>query len=264
MKKTILSLCAATLIASGFFSGNVYAEEEKPTGDVTVGVFSQYIWRGQELSQDSIVIQPSMTIGYKGFSVNLWGNLDSEYFADESSNWNETDLTLQYSKTIGNFGLSAGYIYYSLDGLDDSQEVFMGVSYNTLITPTLKIYREFAHYPSWYLTASVSHAFTLNEQATLNLGGQISYLLSDDDSAYPQADYNCKEYGVCDDEFSNFHDGMISATLPYKFSKYFTLTPQLYWVFPLSSDASDEMEWRSVDDDKDNFVYGGLSLSFTF
>jgi hypothetical protein len=127
MKKTIMSLCAATLIASGIFIGNVFAEEEKPTGDVTVGAFSQYIWRGQELSQDSIVIQPSMTIGYKGFSVNLWGNFDSDYYAKESADWNETDLTLRYTKTIGNFGLSAGYIYYSLDGLDDSQEVFMGV-----------------------------------------------------------------------------------------------------------------------------------------
>jgi len=34
------------------------AEEEKPTGDFSMSVLSQYIWRGQELSRNSIVIQP--------------------------------------------------------------------------------------------------------------------------------------------------------------------------------------------------------------
>ena len=43
--------------------------EEKPTGDFTVAAMSQYVWRGYELSRNSVVIQPSMTIGYKGFSV---------------------------------------------------------------------------------------------------------------------------------------------------------------------------------------------------
>ena len=42
------------------------AEEEKPTGDITAAVLSQYVWRGYELSRNSVVIQPSMTIGYKG------------------------------------------------------------------------------------------------------------------------------------------------------------------------------------------------------
>ena len=41
--------------------------EEKPTGDFTVTAMSQYFWRGYELSRNSIVIQPSMTLGYKGF-----------------------------------------------------------------------------------------------------------------------------------------------------------------------------------------------------
>lgn len=35
------------------------AEDEKPTGDFSVSVLSQYIWRGYELSRSSVVIQPS-------------------------------------------------------------------------------------------------------------------------------------------------------------------------------------------------------------
>jgi len=84
-----------------------FAEEDKPTGDATVAVLSKYVWRGQELSRNSVVVQPSATVGYKGFSVNVWGNLDTApYYSGTddisySNNWTETDVTLSYSKTIG-------------------------------------------------------------------------------------------------------------------------------------------------------------------
>ncbi|MGQ9744912.1 MAG: hypothetical protein ACUVQV_02745 [Dissulfurimicrobium sp.] len=43
-------------------------KEERPTVSLSVGLMSQYIWRGQELSHDSMVMESSMTIGYKGFT----------------------------------------------------------------------------------------------------------------------------------------------------------------------------------------------------
>ena len=128
--------------------------EEKPTGDFTVAAMSQYVWRGYELSRNSIVVQPSATIGYKGFSANIWGNLDTKpYFSgtgdtNYSSTWNETDLTLSYTKNLGLFNLGAGYIYYALGSLNkdaleraDAQEIFATVSLNTLLSPTLTAYK---------------------------------------------------------------------------------------------------------------------------
>jgi len=41
--------------------------EDKVTGEISIGVLSAYIWRGQELTRHSIVNQPSMTVGYQGF-----------------------------------------------------------------------------------------------------------------------------------------------------------------------------------------------------
>ncbi len=79
------------------------AEEEKPSADLSVAALSQYIWRGQELSYDSIVVQPSMTVSYMGFSANLWGNLDTDPYApgeDDPANWSETDFTLSYSRAL--------------------------------------------------------------------------------------------------------------------------------------------------------------------
>ena len=54
------------------------AEEEAPSADLSVSLSSKYVWRGYELSKDSVVIQPSLTVGYKGFAANFWGNLDTD------------------------------------------------------------------------------------------------------------------------------------------------------------------------------------------
>ena len=104
--KIILVVLVCCMVTAGFARAE---EEEKPAADLTVSVLSQYIWRGFALSDDGVVIQPSMTIGYKGFAFNLWGNLDTDP-AGDLDNWNETDMTLSYDWVAGPMGFSAGYI----------------------------------------------------------------------------------------------------------------------------------------------------------
>ncbi|MCK9197884.1 MAG: hypothetical protein M0P16_12995 [Syntrophales bacterium] len=255
------------------------APEEKPTGDFTVSALSQYIWRGYELSRNSIVVQPSATIGYKGFSVNVWGNLDTRpYFAgtgdtNYASTWNETDLTLSYSKTLGLFNLGGGYIYYGLGALNpdapkrmDSQEIFATVGLNTILTPTLTVYREIDHYHNWYFLLGVSHLFEFNKVVSLKLAATASYLQSTDETTYPKFDGNAV---ATTDKFSNFHDGNLTVSLPIKATSYITLTPTISYVFPLSEDAKNEMKGfglsgKTPADRDSSFLYGGLAVSFSF
>jgi len=254
----------------GFGCGalNVYAEEnEKPTASADVAVLSKYVWRGQELSRGSIVIQPSMTISYKGFSGNLWGNLDTDKYVEsgEDHKWNETDLTLSYGKEFGMLSVEGGYIYYALDGVDDTQEIFLALGLDALLSPSLTVYKDIDNAQHYYFLLGISHAFEITEKVSLELSGSISYLLSDDKDAYPEID----NYASTGDEFKNFHDGVISASLPIAVTKYITITPSLSYTFPLSSDASDEMEWRSAGfraktTGDDNFIYGGVTVSMAF
>jgi len=254
------------IILVGFFmlifgSANVWAEEEIPTASADVAILSKYIWRGQELSRDSIVIQPSMTVSYMGFSGNLWGNLDTDqYKSDEDHNWNETDFTLSYGKGFGMLSAEAGYIYYALDGCDDTQEIFLTLGLDTILSPSLTVYKDIDSYSHWYFLLGISHAFEITERVSLELSGSVSYLLSKDEDDYPEIN-NGVPTG---DEFENFHDGVISASLPIAVVKYITITPTVSYTFPLSSDASDEMEWRSFKGDDDNFVYGGVIVSMAF
>ena len=267
-------------------------EEEKPTGDVSVAVLSQYIWRGYELSRNSIVIQPSMTIGYKGFTANVWGNMDTKaYYAGTDagksygSTWNETDYTLSYSKTIGLFNVGAGYIYYGLGALNkdapkraDSQEIFASVGLNTLLTPTLTVYKEIGSYRQTYYLLGISHTFELNKAISLKLAASGSYLQgSYADAAlfnvgagyggYPK--FNSSGQAT-NDSFSNFHDGNLTVSLPIKATKYVTVTPTLSYIFPLSDDAKYEMKGQglkgsAVATDRDStYLYGGVMASFTF
>jgi hypothetical protein len=276
-KTLVIILLISGLLAVS--SMPLFAEEEKPTGDATVAVLSKYVWRGQELSRNSIVVQPSLTAGYKGFSVNLWGNLDtSPYYSGTddksySSAWNETDFTLSYSKTIGLFNLGAGYIYYGLgaankDAVDplDSQEIFASVGLNTILSPTLTVYKEIDHYNQWYFLLGVSHAFELNKMVSLKLAATASYLLSTDEATYPTFDNNAV---ATSDKFSNLHDGTLTVSLPVKATSYITLTPTVSYVFPLSSDAKNEMKGRGISGQNpsnrdSSFVYGGLMASITF
>jgi len=112
---TTTAVIAATLLMLGTHTPVFCAEEaEKPSGSMSVSMLSKYVWRGYELSKDSIVIQPSITASYMGFGINLWGNLDTDQdmdlFGEEGANWNETDLTLSYGGSLGMVNYAAGYI----------------------------------------------------------------------------------------------------------------------------------------------------------
>jgi hypothetical protein len=256
--KTVLVVLVCCMFTAGFARAE---EEEKPTADLTVSVLSQYIWRGFAFSEDSAVIQPSMTVGYKGFAFNLWGNLDTDPVGD-LDNWNETDMTLSYDWAAGPMGFSAGYIFYALDGVEDSQEVYFSLGLDTLLSPTVTVYREIYHAPHWFITGDISHSFALPCEMSLDLGAQVSYLISDDEGAYPEVD----DDGVVEGEYDNFHHGVLSAVLNIPVSEYVTVTPEIYWSFPLCDDSESLTRDAgiSVTDDKDNFVYGGVSVNFAF
>jgi hypothetical protein len=265
--------------------------EDKPTGDFTIAAMSQYLWRGYELSRNSVAIQPSVTVAYKGFSANLWGNLDTRpYFqgaADPNyaGTWNETDFTLSYSRTLGMLNVGGGYIYYALGALNkdgpkraDAQELFVTASVNTLLSPAMTVYKEIGSYQNWYFLLGVSHLFELNQRFSLKLEATASYLLSAYADAarfnagagyggYPRFDGNAV---ATDEKFSNFHDGKVTLSLPVKLTSHLSLTPSLSWIFPLSDDARNEMKGQGLKgaaspaDRDSSFLVGGLTASFSF
>ena len=243
-KKLITGITAtALLFAAGL--PVAMAEDEVPSADASVGFYSKYIWRGFELSDDSMVIQPSLTASYKGFGANLWANMDTDLVGTDTNKWNETDFTLSYDGAYEKLGYGVGWIYYALDGTDDTQEFYGTLSYDVLLAPTFTIYYDTDGFAgAWYASLGLGHSFALNETISLDLGLSFGYL--DDNAGYAE-----------------LHNGLLSASMSFPIGEYFAITPELYWSFPLSSEAETYIAGSSISND-DNFVYGGVSASFSF
>ncbi len=270
------------------------AEEDKPTASFAVDLMSQYIWRGFALSRDSVVLQPSVTVGWKGFSVNIWGNFDT-YEKNpfigppwRGGKWNETDFTLGYSRDIYNgdwlkaVTVSVGGIYYVLDGTanpqGDSFELYTGlaVDVNWFKLAAVANYEMF-HYPGVWLTLGISRVFELPfvplEGATLEVGNNILFLFSRDQAAYPDP----QDRRLASDEplraraFSDPLAGQLYATLNLPVYKYVTISPKVGFWYALGGKSTyllggggrnsfTGLSW----DNQHNHVYGGVSVTFAF
>ena len=251
--KNIILTGALALGIVGMASIGTAMAEDKPEADLTVGVYSQYIWRGFELSKDSIVIQPSMTVAYKGLGFNLWGNLDTDmdpaFLGTTGNKWNETDMTLSYDGSYKMVSYGIGYIYYALDSgwgvAKDPQEIYGTLGLDVMLAPTLSIYRDITSIATTYYTLGISHSFPLTDKISLDLGAQGSYL--DDDK----------------NSYSALHDGILSLAMPFTVNDYLSVAAELNWSFALSSDAETLLQTTNPSGD-DSFIYGGLSASFAF
>jgi hypothetical protein len=237
------------------FAGSLYAEETKTSGYASVDVMSNYVWRGQKLS-NSWVVQPSVGITYGVFGANIWANYDSDAKIDEGDGhgeFNETDITLNYTRSIDKITLTAGYIYYALNNANDTQELYLSAGYDTLLTPTLTLYYDFDEGNGAFLVASISHSFEVSKDIALNLGASASYNINNKVMGFDKDG----------DDFSNFYNGEVSSSLSIPISKAITLTPKIAYSFPLSNDAKNAIKSISDDGDKDIF-YGGINMTLSF
>lgn len=237
-------------------------DEDRPTLSADAAFMSQYVWRGYGYSKDSLVIQPSVTAGYKGFSMLIWGNLDTDYAFEPykgEAKWNETDLAIYYGHSFGMVGLEAGFVYYALEGMDDSKEFFLSVGLDAILAPTLTVYREISKYQGWYIALGLGHSFELPYDMLLNLAGTFGYYYSNNDN---MMEYN-SDLMPTENRFSGLHDGLLSVGLTIPFWKYFTVTPSMSYAFPLSHQADNELQALSLDG-KANHLFGGVTLSMAF
>lgn len=273
----VLLFVALSLVMTTGASVRAEGEEDKPTASVSADILSQYLWRGMAYSQGSAVIQPSATASWKGFSLNLWGNLDTDAkFQNNPSKgvkWTETDLTLSYTRELyGGLSGTVGGIYYgySLDSVmnatvDDSFEVYAGLSYAfPWFTVGVTGYREVSHYPGWFLQFDLSRNFKLPcWDMSVDLGTSFFYLNSSDSTAYP-ADFDNQGNAIDNGSaFAGMLSGQLAAALNIPIGKYVTVSPRIGYAFPLSGNATNLIRWISWDGIQ-NHVFGGLRLTAAF
>lgn len=279
MTKGLRILVLIMVLVFGFSVSSSYAEEAKKaeeskvTGSAAVGAFNRYIFRGYDLSSKSVVVQPAVTVSYKGFSAGFWGNIDTNEHTTQSfagspnrlgkKSFNETDLTLSYTYSIDKVSLTGGYIYYATKYAPETEELFFSAAYDVISKPTLTIYRDITSFPGTYINLSLSHSEKIYKDVTLDLGASAGYFAGSDN--YWKT-YQSSTAAYTGKKYSAFHDGMLKAGFTIPIAKDLTIQPVAQYWFPLSRDAKKSVSGNSYNPNGklDETLMTGINLTFSF
>ncbi len=144
----------------------------------------------------------------------IWTNL--QLSTDEGEGFTlgeatETDIVIDYSRDLNDMvSISVGNIFYQLEGMDDTNELYLTVALNTILSPALTVYYDWdkADEDGLFYTLSVGHDIALTEALSLSLGGLVSYNQS--------CDYSVGDY-------DDFHNYELSAAVDYAVTEYISV-----------------------------------------
>ena len=225
----------------GIAFGAINTEAVETSASASVDVMSSYMWRGFQLHEDA-AIQPSVGITYGSFGMNLWSDYNTE--TKEAA---ETDLTLNYTFAMDKLSFDVGYIYFGLDNATDTQEIYLSIAYDTILSPAITIYHDFDEGEGSFIEASIGHSVPVGEYS-LDLGASVSY---NADSAYAIGGYD------------DFHNANLSAALSIPVNAEISITPMIAYSTDLSDDAEAAIKALNTDADSE-FIYGGVNLALSF
>jgi hypothetical protein len=244
MKLHLLVLFLAVLLFPQIMPA---ADEEKGTTfEASGAVLSHYMWRGLRLSEGG-VFQPSLTIGRKGFSANLWAN-----YQFDPNRWTEVDLTGSYAGEASKINYEIGFIHYGLNEGLDSDEIYGSIGHSDILAPSLKVYVDVNAGKGAYLQAGLEPSIPLGKDFSLNFKANAGYVL--------QNSY----MGLNDGgrEFSNFYNADFQASLTIPLKKGFSFEPMIGYSTALSRNSRQAIKNDSVAPEG-NTVYGGATLTFS-
>lgn len=244
MKKTVFALIVLTLATVVASTSALAAIEVE--GDAYLGVYDKYLWRGFDLSGGKPVAQGGVDLTSGAFSLSYWTNVQLSSDNGEglkSGEATENDFIIDYSRDITDLvSISVGNIYYMLDGLDDTNELYLTVSLSTILEPSASVYYDWdeADETGLYYTVSVGHSFDLMEKLSLSVGALAGY---NHESDYAVGDY------------SGWHNYELSTSAEYSITDQLSISPSLLFSSGICDDAKDAI---------DSEVLGGVAVTFTF
>ena len=244
MKKMVIVgivMILATLVVSSPAMAAIEVE-----GDAYVGVYDKYLWRGFDLSGSMPVAQGGVDLTSGNFTLSYWTNVQLSSDTGEglkSGEATENDFILDYSRDLNDLvSISVGDIYYMLDGMDDTHELYLTVGLSTILEPSVSVYYDWdeADENGLYYTASIGHSFDLMEKLSMGLGALVGY---NDKSDYAVGDY------------SDWHNYELSASADYALTDQLSISPSFLFSEGLSDEAKEVIESEMM---------AGVAVKFTF
>lgn len=222
-------------------------------GEVTLPLYSKYLSRGA-LAIDDPVMQPGATLSGHGFTFNVWGNYNLTDKVGRKDKFTEVDLTGEYAFSLGDFSLPLGVVHYLYPNMTqpNTTELYAGLSYNALVTPTLKLYQDVGDVRGLLAAFTLTHNQELwrpQRQAAVNLS--LTAGVEWGSSEYNEYRYN---WGV---EGDRLIDASLVIGLPCKLLDAMTVTPSYTHVWLLDEAVKEAAGY-------DNKGFWGLSIACSF
>ena len=236
------------ILGAGAGIGSAQEEETSsahPEFGVDLAFVNKYVWRGMLLT-DGPVFQPAATLGYKGASINVWGNLDLDNVNDNSGEFNEIDLTLDYTHAIKEFSVSGGLIYYDFPNTDfrSTLELYVAAGVDILLQPCITVYFDVDQAQGFYGTLGLSHSFDLPDSESVSWSLDLATSVGLGSSQY--VDFY---FGVHDAAFTDFY---AEGSLPVTIFDQLTISPYIGVAMVLDNSLRAQM------DQSDNFLFGAI------
>lgn len=229
--RTTWKVTVLALLATGLpFTAKA---QDKVEASVGADLVSGYIWRGQDLG--GVSLQPSVSISYKGFSLEAWGSVGFESKDDK-----ELDLTLGYEN--GGFSLSVtdywfnsgpGYFHYGARNTAHTFEAQIGYDFGPL---AVNWYTNFAGTDGVNKDDKRAYSSYLSLAAPFNLGG-LEWTAEVGATPWATDYYDANGFAVCDVSLGVSKDIKITDTFSLPLFAKATWNPRTegaYFVVGLS------------------------------
>lgn len=230
-KSVKLGVIAIALLSMGMpFTAKA---QDKVEASVGADLVSGYIWRGQDLG--GVSIQPSLSVGYQGFSLEAWGSAGIE-----SKDAKELDLTLGYS--TGGFSVSvtdywftggAGYLHYGAHNTSHVFEAQLGYDFGPL---SVNWYSNFAGDDGLDKDGDRAYSSYLSLTAPFKLGG-LDWTAEIGATPWATDFYGANGFAVCDISLGVSKEIKITDSFSLPVFAKATLNPRTegaYFVFGVS------------------------------
>ena len=164
MKSKVFTLALLAFLGLATY---VAAEEvEKPWEvNLQADLFSAYMFRGQNL-YDGASLQPLVAGSYEFEELGsvggyVWSHLSVDKSRSAEERFTEVDYNLNYALSFEPVTAEVGLLWYTYpdgdDDIDSTQEWYIKLSLDTILSPTFTYFRDFDVYDANFYTLGFSH-----------------------------------------------------------------------------------------------------------
>ena len=259
---------AAVLVAA--FAGTLMAQDEAGfSATASVDYFNKYIWRGQNLNDES-VLQFNASGSAWGFTGAIWSNIPlTDAQGTTIGEFNEIDYSLDFSRVLPNsndrVGYSLGVNHYTFPGSIDNNgslsvttEIYGGLNFNVPLSPSITWNRDVDAIDGSYIEFKVGHTFekigSWSDASHANL--ELSVSLGLGGSAYNAGYFGC--------DTTKFNDLTLSVGVPFNLKYGMSIKPSFNVSTMLDGDIRNAIETGGAYAGKHTNTWFGINFTKNF